>query len=74
MSGGSGAGGANNEDSMARLGDGVTSASAQVFPSKPSVFCVSDNCCAAGNSELGKVHTTSLSEAVEVAKKVVPCE
>jgi hypothetical protein len=47
---------------MALLGAGVTSANAQVFPSKPRVFCVSDICWAAGNRELDKVHTTSLWE------------
>jgi hypothetical protein len=71
MSGGSGAGGANADASIALLGSGVTSASGQVFPSKLRVFCVSNSCWEAGNRKLNKVHTTSLSEAVVVAKKVV---
>jgi hypothetical protein len=60
MRGGSGAGGANADASMALLGAEVTSASAQVFPSKPRVFCVSDSCWAAGNRELNNVENLNL--------------
>ena len=53
---------------------GVTSTTnAQVFPSSPNKFSVSDSCWAAGNDELDSVQqTTSLSGALLLAKRVVP--
>lgn len=71
--GGSGAGG-NPGTNSRRLAHEGTSARAHVFPSRETVFCVSDNCCDDGNNAPDRVQTTSFSEGVAVARKVVPFE
>lgn len=72
ISEGSGAGGAKIDGSICLWRVGVTSANDHLFPSNPSVFCVSENVWAAGKFKLDNVLATSFPDAVMVVKNVIP--